>query len=440
MQTPTIQPTNYYSETLSSFTSVVHGWSDTALPKTLDGNRVRLSATQPPQLNWMKPNLEVSLDGTTRLATDPKIPPQTFNGSQLLDLYNVPRRPRLVAKQGVRQARVVIVVAFTYSKVLDDLRTYWQNSSNFGPNSTPPTVSIYTMPDAGYNAEWAAEECLDVQMVCTINPNASIWVVEAKSDRIVDLIAAVDYATNTLHADVVSMSWGARDTENLGAFASHFTNTSVCYCAASGDYNYVSWPSVLSNCLSVGGTTLLWTPNESTRRTEYTCSISGCGYSKTVAQPVYQQKVDGIERTYRAIPDISLVADPNTGVYTVFQGRWSPVGGTSVGTALCSGMLSLAIQARLNAGKSGLTTVVATNPADTSPPSNNVQAYLYRSIYPSASRYAADFYDITVGTNKGSIGGDSTRLTTYQEGAGYQLPTGLGSPNCASLCDDLLNV
>jgi hypothetical protein len=103
-------------------------------------------------------------------------------------------------------------------------------------------------------------------------------------------------------------------------------------------------------------------------------------------------------------------------------------------------MLSLAIQARLNAGKSGLTTVVATNPADTSPPSNNVQAYLYRSIYPSASRYAADFYDITVGTNKGSIGGDSTRLTTYQEGSGYQLPTGLGAPNCASLCDDLLNV
>ena len=56
----------------------------------------------------------------------------------------------------------------------------------------------------------------------------------------------------------------------------------------------------------------------------------------------------------------------------------------------------------------------------------------------SAASDAANFHDVVTGDNRGSVGGNAARLSTYFEGTGYQLPTGLGSPHCASLCADLL--
>jgi len=373
---------------------------------------------------------------------NPSFPPQTFNGSQLLSLYSI---PTISASNGNKQVKIAVIVAFTYPVLLADLKTYWQNNINFGPNSTPPTVNIYTMPGAKSNAGWAQEECLDVQMVCTINPNASIWVVEAKSDTIIDLLAAVDYATNTIKADVISMSWGMDDSTRISGNISNFSNTSVCYCAASGDSNNVSWPSVLSNCISVGGTTLLWTPNADTPRTEFTWNSAGCGYSASVLQPNYQKNISNITHTYRAIPDVSLVASQNTGVYVVYKGSWYSFGGTSVSTPIFAGILSLANQKRFNSGKGPLTTVYSTTPAVATsssyvPPSNNIQQYLYKTIYTSPTKYASDFYDVTIGSDQGSVAGNSDILTNYSEGKGYCLPTGLGSPNGTNLCNDLINI
>jgi len=372
---------------------------------------------------------------------NPEFPPQTFNGSQLLSLYNV---PTIAVGSGKKQVKIAVIVAYTYSGLLTDLKTYWQNNINFGPNSNPPNVNVYTMPGAKSDSGWAQEECLDVQMVCTINPNANIWVVEAKSESIVDLLAAINYASTTLKADVISMSWGIDDATSYSVYASQFNNPNICYCAASGDANNVSWPSVLSNCISVGGTTLLWTPNSQKPRTEFAWNSAGCGYATSVLQPTYQKNISTITRTHRAIPDVSLVANQNTGVYVVYKGNWYLFGGTSVATPLFAGILSLANQQRFNAGKTALTTVYSTSqPQPTSstylPPSNNVQQYLYKTVYPS-SKYANDFNDIIIGSDKGSIAGNSQVLASYNTGTGYDLPTGLGSPNCTNLCSDLLNI
>jgi subtilase family serine protease len=375
----------------------------------------------------------------TNANLNPSFPPQMFNGSQLVSLYNVDAVP---VASGKKQVKIAIIIAFTYSGLLADLKTYWQNNINFGPNSTPPKVNVYTMPGAKTNVGWAQEECLDLQMVCTMNPNANIWVVEAKSDLVSDLLAAVDYATGTLQADVLSMSWGLNDSTWFSSYNNRFTNTNVCYCAASGDSNNASWPSVMSNCISVGGTTLLWTPNSSTPRTEYTWNSAGCGYAASSLQPTYQQNITGIARTMRAIPDVSMVANQNTGVYIVYNGKWYSFGGTSVAAPLFAGILSLANQQRFNAGKGALTTVYSKTPnvsvpASYVPPPNNVQQYLYKTIYTS-SKYANDFYDVAIGSNKGSVSGNSAALTTYNAGAKYDLTTGLGSPNCKNLCNDLL--
>jgi len=362
-----------------------------------------------------------------------KIPPQYFSGNQLLSLYNVPSvKPTSPSKTST----IAIVVAFSYKNVLADLKIYWQNSINFGAASDPPKVNIYTMPGAKSNSGWALEECLDVQMVCTINPNATIWVVEATSASVPDLLTAVDYATKVLKADVISMSWGLDDNASLSQIPGCFTNPTTTYCAASGDSNTASWPSVLSNCVSVGGTSLIWSPNSSPNRIEFPWKKAGCGYSCSVPQPSYQSDVSGISRTNRAIPDVSMIADDATSVYSVYNGNWYGVGGTSVSTPIFAGIVSLMNQQRFNLGKGALTSVYN----NVTMPSNNIQNYLYKTILPNPSKYSTCFYDITIGNDLGSVGGNSKKsnsLITYNASAGYDLTTGIGSPNATTLCEEL---
>lgn len=367
-------------------------------------------------------------------------PPQYFSGSQLQNLYNIPKVNRTNAS--TKKVTIAIIIAFTHPGLKADLKTYWQNPINFGPSSTPPAINVYTMPGAKQNIVWAQEECLDVQMVCTVNPNANIWVVEAKSDAFVDLMAAINYATTTVKADVISMSWGLDEVSQLTKYNGIFTNTSICYCASTGDANIVSWPATSLNCVAVGGTSLIWNPTANPNRTEYAWNSAGCGYSSIIPQPNYQYAITTITHKNRVIPDISLIADTNTSVYTVYNGNWYGVGGTSVGAPIFAGMLSLANQQRFNAGKGPLTTVYSTTPnnATTStyvPPKNNVQNYIYKTIYPNATLYASTFYDVAIGQVAGSIGGNSKGTTLYNSGSKFDVTTGLGSPNASTLCTSL---
>ena len=373
---------------------------------------------------------------TSQIAT---IPPQYFNGSQLRDLYNV---PTVNVTSGSKKVTIAIIIAYTYPKLKQDLATYWQNPINFGASSTPPAINVYTMPGATQNSGWAQEECLDVQLVCTMNPNANIWVVEAKSAFNTDMMNAVLYATNIIKADVLSMSWGQNESIQLASSNNIFTNTSVCYCAASGDSNTVSWPATNSNCIAVGGTSLIWTPTSTPERTEYAWKLTGCGYSSIIPKPNYQSGVNNI--TYRSIPDVAMVADSNTSVYTVYNGNWYGVGGTSVSCPIFAGILSLANQLRFNQKKPALTTVYSKTPnIPTSdkyiPPSNHVQTYLYKTVYPNKIQYSSLFYDVFVGEVKGSVS-NSTNLTTYNSLLGFDITTGLGSPNASNLCNNLLNI
>lgn len=366
------------------------------------------------------------------------IPPQFFSGMQLKNIYNIPTITPLT--NTTKKVTIAIIVAFTYPNLKSDLAYYWQNPINFGPTSTPPKINVYTMKGATRNTGWAQEECLDVQMVCTINPNANIWVIEAKSATYVDLIAAMTYATDTVKADVVSMSWGGGETKGLLDYNPSFTNPAVCYCAASGDANRVSWPATSPNCVAVGGTTLLWNPNLTPPRTEYACNFSGCGYSNIYTQPAYQS--GAITNSYRSIPDISLIADNNTSVYSVYNNSWYGVGGTSVATPIFAGIVSLANQQRLNAGKSVLTSVVPAfvAPGKPVPVPNHLQTYLYKTVYPNTPLYSSIFYDVTSGTDKGSTSGNALTLTTYSATSKFDVPTGLGSPNVLNFCNALMNL
>jgi len=366
-------------------------------------------------------------------------PPQYFSGTQIRNLYNIPTIPTTGKK-----STIVIIVAFTYPGLKNDLKTYWQNPINFGANSNPPNINIYTMPGAKQDSGWAQEECLDVQMVCTINPNAIIHVVEAKSDLVNDLLNAVDYATKNIKPDVISMSWGINESAQLLNYTNYFTNNSISYCAASGDNNSASWPATLSNSIAVGGTTLIWTPNNKQYRTEYAWYSAGCGYSTIINQPTFQSQITNILHKNRVIPDVSMIADTNSSVYSVYNGNWYGVGGTSVSTPIFAGILSLANQQRFNVNKVALTTVYSSTPNNTLPnyvpPPNNIQNYIYKTIYTNSTLYGNTFYDVTAGTVMGSVGGNSTSLTNYNSGSKFDIATGMGSPNATFFCNQLLNL
>jgi subtilase family serine protease len=389
-----------------------------------------------------KPSINPSAT-SAKPSINPNVPNTSFSAPQLINLYNV---PSIAPAAGKRKVIIAIIVAYTYPNVKADLQTFWKSYANYGPNSTPPTLNVRTMPGATQNREWALEECLDVQMVCSINPNANIWVVEAKSAGLPDLLAAIAYATGTINADVISMSWGGSDLSYYSQYNTYFTNTTKCFCAATGDTNVVSWPSTVSNVIAVGGTTLLWNPNSPNLRTEFTWSGAGCGYSSTMAKPTYQNGVTSLSRqTRRAIPDVSLIANPQTAFNVVYAGNWNGVGGTSASTPFFSAIISLANQSRINFGKPTLTSVYNANaaklttmqPSNYVPTSNNIQQYLYNHILSTPSKYSADFYDITIGTDVGSTATGGT--TTYSTAKGYDITTGLGSPNVSALCVDLCN-
>ena len=53
-------------------------------------------------------------------------------------------------------------------------------------------------------------------------------------------------------------------------------------------------------------------------------------------------------------------------------------------------------------------------------------------VWPYAAKYAADFYDVTRGTNNG--GG----LPGYDASKGWDAVTGLGTPDAAKLIPDLI--
>ena len=121
---------------------------------------------------------------------------------------------------------------------------------------------------------------------------------------------------------------------------------------------------------------------------------------------LYQNGWSGIG--YRCVPDVSYLADPNTGVYVAYNGRWYQFGGTSVGAPQWAGLIALT--GGLKNGSGGAPYSVAD---------------LYSAAGTADTINPSCFFDITSGNN----GPD---LDDYAI-AGYDKVTGLGSPAAGGL-------
>jgi subtilase family serine protease len=190
------------------------------------------------------------------------------------------------------------------------------------------------------NSGWALEISLDIQWAHAIAPGAKILLVEASSTSFTNLLKAEDYAR--AHAQYVSNSWGGSELSGESSYDSHFVKSGVSFFASSGDSGLQDYPSTSPRVISVGGTTLHFSSGKFTSETGWSGSGGGCSaYEKaTSAQSAFSQYGQVKCGGKRATPDVSLDADPSSGVSvydsTKYQGQagWFKVGGTSASSPM----------------------------------------------------------------------------------------------------------
>jgi hypothetical protein len=314
---------------------------------------------------------------------------------------------------------------------------------NFGPASVFLTVLNQsgqasprptTDPSGAGVANWESESALDVEWTHAMAPGAQIILVEANSQSLADLMSAVATAAAQPGVSVVSMSWGFMEGQAVLAadeaqFDSVLTtpagHTPVTFVASTGDYGSADpeYPAFSPNVVAVGGTTLTLNGdgsyNSETAWGNYSSAVgafiaSGGGVSQFEPQPTYQNEVQS--SGYRTTPDVALLADPATGAWMAdtynlpADNAWQVVGGTSLSAPSWAGLIALVNQGRADAGLPTLSSNGGTT----------IQAALY-------SAPAGGFNTITRGTNG-----------AYNVSAGYNLVTGLGSPNANVLIPALI--
>lgn len=307
----------------------------------------------------------------------------------------------LIRADGAGQT-IAIVVAYGSPFIQQDLDTFcWY----FGLPDTRVTID-YPQGQPAFDIGWAEETSLDVEWAHAIAPAARLVLVVANTQSLGDLLNAVDYAANIAGVNVVSMSWGFDEFPEEVTLDAHFEKPGVTFVAASGDSGeQVQWPAVSPNVLSVGGTSLYLDVNGN-YLSEAGWSGSGGGISLYEDLPYYQS--GWLPASGRGVPDVSYVADSNTGVEVVFADLLFIFGGTSVGAPQWAGLIALSNSLSRSRGLD-----------------SNAAIYAIASLDDGYSIDPAYFYDIVSGSN----GPDPDDFAA----PGYDLVTGLGSPVCRNL-------
>ncbi|MPY30201.1 galactose oxidase [Streptomyces adustus] len=254
------------------------------------------------------------------------------------------------------------------------------------------------------NGSWAAEASLDLDMVSASAPAAHLLLVEADSTDFQDIFAAVDqavaqgaqYVSNSYGSDYRGGAGSGEVPEEVTEFDAHYDRPGVAMVASTGDFGYgISYPAASQHVTAVGGTSLRPSTTASRGWTESAWGLTGSGCSAYEPKPGFQRDT-GCDN--RSVSDVAAVADPYTGVafYQTYGGYgWGEMGGTSAAAPIITGVYAAA----------------ATPDAGT-----------YPNAYPYFKKSALN--DVTSGTN-----GTCTPSYLCTAGAGYDGPTGLGTPN-----------
>jgi kumamolisin len=239
---------------------------------------------------------------------------------------------------------IAIVDAYDAPSAAADLAYF---SVQFGLPAPNLTVVYANGIRPAANSGWQMEEALDVEWAHAMAPGAKLYLVEAASSSLNDLLTAVSVASQLVAASgggEVSMSWGSSEFSNETVYDKAFTTPGVVYLASSGDSPGVIWPSASPNVVSVGGTALSRNPTTGNFQAELAWQQGGGGPSAYEPRPTWQGTVSTVTGAHRGTPDIAAVADPTTGVWVYEAGQWYIVGGTSVAAPVWAGIINAAGQ------------------------------------------------------------------------------------------------
>ncbi len=293
---------------------------------------------------------------------------------------------------------------------------------------------------------WQVETSLDVEWAHAIAPGANIVLVVSRNDNAHAITDAEADVVSKYPGAIISQSFGTDETFVRKGFVDDRSAHRVYAAAAAlgdtvlastGDYGVsgygdtgpVAWyPASDPLVTAVGGTEGMPYPDglqnatggyggeEAWNESAIGGGATGGGPSQLFPSPPYQSGVTG--NTKRTVPDVSYNASSFAGVVIILGGRHAVIGGTSAGSPQWAGIIALADQARANAGNGPLGTI---------------NAALY-NIY-TGPRYHVDFHDITSGDNT-----YDPSIPGFSAHAGYDLVTGIGTPDAAGLIGDLTSV
>jgi subtilase family serine protease len=371
-----------------------------------------------------------------------------YDPTEIREAYNIPS-----TLNGAGQT-IIIVDAYGDPTIQSDLAAF---DGLFGLPA-PPSFTIYSgsaTQTAGVHgaANWALETALDVEWAHAVAPAANIVLVEAPSSSGNAINSAEKNVIPNYPGAIVSQSFGLQESaiqggaNNTQVEQAHknyaqFAALGDTLIASAGDFgadnatgvNSPQYPASDPLTTSIGGTQgnpypLGLCPSataadaaadicsyggEQTWNEPDFGAATGGAPSLFWSAPSYQQGLTGVST--RAVPDVAYNAAINGGVLVAQGGSFWLVGGTSCGSPQWAGIMALTNQARAQAGKAGI---------------GLPNAALY-AIYKS-KRYKTDFHDITVGNN--TLAG--APLAGFNAGKGYDLTTGIGTPNVANLIADL---
>jgi subtilase family serine protease len=261
-----------------------------------------------------------------------------------------------------------------------------------------PSTWTDTGDDACGASGWYGEQSLDVEAVHAVAPEADIKFVAASSCNDPDLIDALNKVVDSHLADIVSNSWGDVESGETPDIAAAYDQTfkmgaveGIGFYFSAGDdgdeqaatgTKQVQVPTNSAWVTSVGGTSLAvgkndtymfetgWGTDKAALAADGKSWLSmpggfnggsGGGTSTLVPQPYYQSGIVPTSLSeangstpMRTVPDISAVADPNTGFLVGQTQSWPDgsvsydeyrIGGTSLAAPVIAGIQALASQA-----------------------------------------------------------------------------------------------
>jgi subtilase family serine protease len=394
-------------------------------------------------------NLEVSRASTSTVATPTTCPAagsSTGTTPNSVGGYTVQQQAALygfsgawaAGDTGVGQTIGVYELA-TFDA--SDVQTFF---SCYGLVPSVTSINVDGGPTTSDNADNAPDEAtLDVEETAALAPGADIEVYQGTNNNSGPTDTYTMMASNDT-ATIITTSWGICEAQTDGSAQAEQTifqemaAQGQTVVAAAGDDGSsdcedtseptsaaaVDDPASQPYVTGVGGldvsnidplTESVWNDD----CTQSDCGAGGGGESSLWSRPTWQV-APGITttNTMRMVPDLSVMGDPETGFIQYYTGTgsgfcrhscsggWGAIGGTSIGAPLVSDLIAVAAQS------CGVPRLGFINP----------------SLYAMAS---TGFVDVTTGNN------DLYNIGEYSAGPGYDMASGLGTPNGAGFLSGL---